>query len=81
MQPSHFIGEPCEFANGAHCPIARIRRGKYVVIPAEWRGKVTDPSTIRKRQSKQSRKARNHDPRRKYTREVIEGRAPRVEDW
>lgn len=38
--------------------IARIRRGKYVRIPAEWRGKVTDRQTIRKRQSKHPRKLR-----------------------
>jgi hypothetical protein len=32
----------------------RERRGKLVVIPAEWFGKVTTDQTIRKRRSKQT---------------------------
>lgn len=42
--------------NGQHTVIARIRRGKYVLIPSEWRGKTTNSRTIRKRQSKRHRK-------------------------
>lgn len=37
----------------------RVRRGKEVDIPEEWRGKVTYPQTIRKRPSKLTRKVRN----------------------
>ncbi len=33
-------------------PTHRIRRRKEVEIPEQWRGKVTRPQTIRKRQSK-----------------------------
>ena len=37
----------------------RKRRGVLVEIPEEWVGKVTDPQTIRKRQSKLTRKSKN----------------------
>jgi hypothetical protein len=42
--------------NGNSTPIARIRRGKYVRIPEQWRGQVTHPQTIRKRKSKDNPK-------------------------
>lgn len=65
----------------------RMRRDKLVEIPEEWRGKVTDRQTIRKRPSKLTRKARNAmlrhwrpggwvDGRRR-----MEARAPKIEDW
>jgi hypothetical protein len=34
----------------------RIRRGKLVEIPEEWVGKIPHKQTIRKRQSKQTKK-------------------------
>ena len=40
----------------------RWRRGVLVEIPPEWVGKVTDPSTIRKRQSKHHK---TYKPRKK----------------
>lgn len=43
-------------AYGHTSRIARIRRGKWVAIPPQWRGQNTDKSTIRKRQSKAPRK-------------------------
>jgi hypothetical protein len=36
----------------------RMRRGKLVMIPKEWVGKVTTPQTMRKRQSRLTRKVR-----------------------
>ena len=39
-------------------PSHRERRGKIVEIPKEWRGKTTHPQTIRKRQSKMTKKLR-----------------------
>lgn len=48
--------------DGQHTVIARIRRGKYVRIPPEWRGQVADRQTIRKRESK-----RHHRNRRRKT--------------
>ena len=41
----------------------RRRRGKLIRIPDEWLGKVPDPQTIRKRQSKMTRKRRNSIPK------------------
>lgn len=41
-------------------PMTRIRRGKEVEIPEEWRGQVTHPQTIRKRPSKYPRKLRRY---------------------
>lgn len=46
------------FPEGAKSRIARIRRGKWVPIPAEWRCKTTHGSTIRKRNSKYAGKNR-----------------------
>lgn len=43
---------------GAKTVIARMRRGKWVFIPPQWRGKVTDKQTIRKRASKHPHKQR-----------------------
>lgn len=37
----------------------RVRRGKLVEIPKKWAGKITCKQTIRKRQSKETRKQRN----------------------
>lgn len=39
-------------------PSHRERRGKIVEIPEKWRGKTTHPQTIRKRQSKMTKKLR-----------------------
>ena len=36
----------------------RVRRGKLVAIPDKWVGQTTSQQTIRKRQSKHSRKMR-----------------------
>lgn len=41
-----------------HIPTHRVRRGRVVEIPAEWRGDVTRPQTIRNRPSKLTRKER-----------------------
>jgi hypothetical protein len=54
---SHEMGGQWFFPYGSTV-IARIRRGKWVMIPAKWRGKVTDPYTIRHRPSKMTGKAR-----------------------
>lgn len=43
-------------AYGQKTPIGRMRRGKYVLIPPEWRGKVPNSNQIRKRQSKRRRR-------------------------
>lgn len=51
-------GELGPAAYGAKSVIARIRRGKWVFIPPEWRGKVPDKQTIRKHASKHPRKHR-----------------------
>jgi hypothetical protein len=65
----------------------RIRRGKIVEIPEEWRGKVTDRQTIRKRPSKTTRKVRNAMMRHWRSggwvdgRKRAEARAPRAEEW
>jgi hypothetical protein len=67
-------------AYGSSVRIARIRRGKWTLIPNEWRGKTTDPSTIRKRQSKGPRKMRRIN----FMGEALarnERRAPTVEEW
>lgn len=68
-------------------PTHRMRRGRLVEIPEQWRGKVTDRQTIRKRPSKKTRKARNTTDR-NFTHSAsptIRGRqealAPRVEEW
>lgn len=45
--------------------IARIRRGKYVRIPAEWRGRFPVDAQISQRQSKHPRKHRRGDQRRR----------------
>lgn len=39
----------------------RRRRGKWVEVPEEWVGQVPNPQTIRKRQSKTTRKNKNDD--------------------
>jgi hypothetical protein len=39
----------------------RMRRGKLVMIPKEWVGKVTTPQTIRKRPSHLTRKVRREE--------------------
>lgn len=54
------------------CVIARTRRGRRVVIPPEWRGKVARPQSIRKRPSKRRL-------RREPT--VQERRAPTAAEW
>lgn len=58
----------------------RVRRGKVVVIPEEWRGQTVDRQTIRKRPSKLTRKLRNAmkfpDGRRR-----VEAKAPKAEEW
>ena len=41
----------------------RIRRGKLVEIPEEWVGKTPHKQTIRKRQSKQTKKNINESCR------------------
>ena len=41
----------------------RLRRGKMVLIPEEWLGKVTDKQTIRKRKQIQDvKKKRSYKP-------------------
>lgn len=75
--------------DGSHSVIARMRRGKYVPIPPEWRGKVTDRQTIRTRQSKMTRKRRNLlKPDADYAHRISgdkrlrsEARAPKVDEW
>lgn len=72
--------------DGSHSVIARMRRGKYVPIPPEWRGKITTAQTIRKRQSKATRKAKNRDkfrwPRPSGNPRLREeARAPKVDEW
>jgi hypothetical protein len=62
----------------------RTRRGKVVEIPEEWRGQVTRPQTIRKRQSKMTRKLRNQlkwRPGCSNKRDLIEARAPKINEW
>ncbi len=65
----------------------RVRRGKVVAIPEEWQGKVTNPQTIRKRQSKLTRKVKNatkmkYRPGGFYSpRERDEARAPKVDEY
>jgi len=71
---------------GSHSVIARMRRGKWVPIPPEWRGQVTHRQTIGKRQSKQTRKAKNRDkfrwPRPSGDPRLrSEARAPKVDEW
>ena len=44
----------------------RQRRGKWVEIPEDWVNKTTDKQTIRKRDSKKTRKTRNQDHRARY---------------
>lgn len=44
----------------------RKRRGNWVEIPDEWVGQVPNPQTIRKRDSKKTRKARNCEHRANY---------------
>lgn len=62
----------------------RVRRGKVVVIPEEWRGKTTNRQTIRKRPSKLTRKLRNATKFRGVhgdKRQRVEARAPKVDEW
>lgn len=65
----------------------RVRRGKVVEIPEEWRGKTATRQTIRKRPSKLTRKARNAMLRRWRPggwvdgRKRAEARAPKIEEW
>lgn len=68
-------------AYGQRSVIARIRRGKWVVIPAEWRGKVTHPQTVAKRESKMTRKARNERHAIRNPRVRSDARAPKASDW
>lgn len=70
---------PSAYGNSAR--IGRMRRGKYVRIPPEWRGQTTDPSTIRKRQSKKPHKMHrlNHVTGERLT--VQERRAPTIEEF
>ena len=58
------LGDEWFWPVGAKETCARIRRGKYVMIPREWRGKVPHPPTIRKRPSKMTSKARRRAKRR-----------------
>ena len=44
----------------------RNRRGRWVPIPDEWIGQVAHPQTIRKRDSKRTRKSRNNQHRARY---------------
>lgn len=67
-------------------PIARIRRGRRVLIPEAWRGKVTDRQTRRKRQSRLPRKLRrgaeNGYPLKGELRLTVqERRAPQASEW
>lgn len=68
-------------------PIARIRRGKRVVIPPEWRGKTVTRETRQKRQSRLTRKARRgaisgYPAKGEQRLTVQERRAPTVdEEW
>ena len=66
----------------------RVRGGKLVEIPEEWRGKVTHLQTIRKRGSKTTHKDRleNHKFRSSSMgglgRKRVEALAPKIEeDW
>jgi hypothetical protein len=72
--------------------IARVRRGKRVIIPPEWRGRTTDKQTIRKRHSKMqggaTTKNRHYDRQRKMTGRGAESglykglaTAPSIEEW
>lgn len=68
-------------------PTTRIRRGKVITIPEEWRGKVTYPQTKNKRQSRLTRKDKNATKAkwRKHgyfnPRERDEARAPTVQEF
>lgn len=59
-------------AYGNATRIARMRRGRYVMIPEAWRGQVTDRQTIRKRPSKRHQE-------RELT--LQEQRAPTIEEF
>jgi len=47
----------------------RVRRGKLVEIPEKWEGIVARPQTIRKRQSKLTRKQKNGDIKNNWNRD------------
>jgi hypothetical protein len=53
----------CIGVNIAPVTIARIRRGKYVRIPAEWRGQTTTDQTKRRRKRREPRELTNQERR------------------
>jgi hypothetical protein len=59
----------------------RIRRGKLVEIPEEWVGQTAHPQTIRKRDSKLTRKMRNATKNGGMVRERQEKLAPKADEW
>lgn len=56
-------------------PTHRMRRGKLVEIPEQWRGRTAHPQTIRKRYSKLPGKLRRQLKRRRPE------RGPSIEEW
>jgi len=73
------------FPEGAKSRIARIHRGKWIPIPAEWRGRTTYGPTIGKRQSKHKGKRRakvnGYIVKGEEQVPVQERKAPTKEEW